>query len=155
MLLSSADKYDPNEVDVDGHTPLSYCLRGNKAQGAFYNAFHTFNNIFLLLSVNGADMNIIYPEKLYKPAFKEDEVDEQHMGSYQPEGKYFTTPLINVIRLNQENDVQCQNIMGLMEYGAKLNIVDSDGRDPLMHAIMNNNVKVVKMLLDNKKTGLL
>jgi ankyrin repeat protein len=41
--------------------------------------------------------------------------------------------------------------MGLMEYGAKLNITDSDGRDPLMYAIMNNNEKVVKMLLDNYK----
>jgi len=44
-----------------------------------------------------------------------------------------------------------QNLIGLIEYGAKLDIVDSDGRDPLMHAIMNNNTMVVKILLENKK----
>lgn len=31
------------------------------------------------------------------------------------------------------------NIIGLMESGAKLNIVDSDGRDSVMYAVMQNN----------------
>jgi len=44
-----------------------------------------------------------------------------------------------------------QNLIGLIEHGAKLDIVDSDGRDPLMHAIMNNNTMVVRILLENKK----
>ena len=44
------------------------------------------------------------------------------------------------------------NLIGLIEFGAKLDVVDSDGRDPIMHAIMKDNVMVVKMLLENKKS---
>lgn len=43
------------------------------------------------------------------------------------------------------------NLIGLIEFGAKLNVVDSDGRDPIMHAIMKNNVMVLRMLLENKQ----
>jgi ankyrin repeat protein len=43
------------------------------------------------------------------------------------------------------------NLIGLIEHGAKLNIVDSDGRDPIMHAIMKNNTMVVTILLENKR----
>lgn len=43
------------------------------------------------------------------------------------------------------------NLIGLIEYGAKLDVVDSDGRDPIMHAIIQNNEMVVKILLENKK----
>jgi hypothetical protein len=45
------------------------------------------------------------------------------------------------------------NIIGLLEHGARLNVVDSDGRDPLMHAIICNNEPLAKMLLDNQKVG--
>jgi len=45
------------------------------------------------------------------------------------------------------------NIIGLMENGAKLNIVDSDGRDPIMYAVMQNNKETLKMLLDNISSG--
>jgi ankyrin repeat protein len=43
------------------------------------------------------------------------------------------------------------NLIGLIEYGAKLNITDSDGRDPIMYAIMKDNTMVIKMLFENKK----
>jgi len=42
------------------------------------------------------------------------------------------------------------NLIGLIEFGAKLNITDSDGRDPVMHAIMKNNAMALKMLFENK-----
>lgn len=64
------------------------------------------------------------------------------------------TLLINVIR--QETrffDIMKHNIIGLMEHGAKLNVVDSDGRDPCDYAIMQNNEDLLKMLLDNAKSG--
>ena len=35
------------------------------------------------------------------------------------------------------------NIIGLMEHGTKLNVVDSDGRDPIMYAIISNNEKLL------------
>jgi ankyrin repeat protein len=44
------------------------------------------------------------------------------------------------------------NLIGLLEFGSKLDIVDSDGRDPIMHAIIKNNVMVLRMLFENKKT---
>ena len=55
------------------------------------------------------------------------------------------------MRRNGKNEVLRNNLIGLIEYGAKLNVVDSDGRDAIMHAIMNNNVMVVRILVENKK----
>ena len=43
------------------------------------------------------------------------------------------------------------NLIGLVEFGAKLDITDSDGRDPIIHAIMKDNAMVLKMLFENKK----
>jgi len=42
-----------------------------------------------------ADPNILYPEENFKPAFKEEEVQDE---TYEPKGKYYATPLINLIR---------------------------------------------------------
>lgn len=42
-------------------------------------------------------------------------------------------------------------MIGLMEYGAKLDVQDSDGRDPIMYAIITNNQMVVEILLNNTK----
>jgi ankyrin repeat protein len=60
--------------------------------------------------------------------------------------------LINLLRQNPQGEVMRNNLIGLIEYGAKLDLVDSDGRDPIMHAIIKNNVMVLKMLFENKKT---
>ena len=73
------------------------------------------------------------------------------MDSYDSKGKYYCTPFINLVRRNTKNEILRNNIIGLIEYGAKLNYVDSDGRDPIMHAIMNNNTMVIKILLENQK----
>jgi len=43
------------------------------------------------------------------------------------------------------------NLIGLIEGGAKLDIADSDCRDPIMHAIINNNAMVLRIMLENKK----
>jgi len=43
------------------------------------------------------------------------------------------------------------NLIGLLEFGAKVDITDSDGRDPIMHAIMKDNEMVLKMIFENKK----
>jgi hypothetical protein len=43
------------------------------------------------------------------------------------------------------------NLIGLMEYGAKVDVTDSDGRDPIMHAIIKDNEMVLKLIFDNKK----
>lgn len=43
------------------------------------------------------------------------------------------------------------NLIGLIEYGAKLDVRDSDGRDPIMHAVINNNAMVLDIMLKNNK----
>jgi ankyrin repeat protein len=61
------------------------------------------------------------------------------------------TPIINLIRTNPKNEVMRSNLIGLIEHGAKINVTDSDGRDPIMHAIIKNNIMVVTILLENKR----
>ena len=39
----------------------------------------------------------------------------------------------------------------LFEHGAKLNIRDSDGRDPIMHAVILNNTELLKSMLRMKE----
>jgi hypothetical protein len=43
------------------------------------------------------------------------------------------------------------NLIGLLEFGAKVDVTDSDGRDPIMHAIIKDNEMVLKMIFENKK----
>ena len=57
-----------------------------------------------------------------------------------------------MIRLNPKNEIMRSNLIGLIEHKAKINIVDSDGRDPIMHAIMSNNEMVLTILLENKRS---
>lgn len=65
----------------------------------------------MLLVKHGADVNILYPEGLYKPAFKEEDVDDEE---YKAEGPYYCTPLINVIRAScSYKKVKLHNLQGL------------------------------------------
>lgn len=36
LLLSSENKYNPNEYDNEGHTPLSLCLRDGMSDKLYY-----------------------------------------------------------------------------------------------------------------------
>jgi hypothetical protein len=101
MLLSQQGGYDPNEVDNYGHSPLSLFLQGaSNTPHQFYHPAFKHENIFLLLVKAGADVNFVYPEKLFKPALKDEDLDDEHLGSYDPKGEYLCTPLINLIRQN-------------------------------------------------------
>ena len=87
MLLSSGSGYDPNEVDNSGHTPLSLYFKGKKTVPYdFYHPVFKRENIFYLLSQAGADVNFVYPEEIYKPDLKDDELEEDHIGQYEPQG---------------------------------------------------------------------
>ena len=46
-----------------------------------------------------------------------------------------------------------ENLIGLLEFGAKLNVVDSDGRDAIMHAVKQNNMELLELLLQNKNVS--
>lgn len=99
MLLTQADGYNPNEVDNEGHTPLSLYLKGEKnCPHQFYHPVFKHENIFLLLAKAGADVNIVYPEGHFKPSLREEELEDDALGSYDPTGQYYCTPLINLLR---------------------------------------------------------
>jgi ankyrin repeat protein len=40
-----------------------------------------------------------------------------------------------------------------MQNGATLDIPDSDGRDAMSHAVMSNNIALVKFLIENRRGG--
>ena len=85
MLLTQTDGYDPNEVDNSGHTPLSLYFKGKKTVlFDFYHPVFKRENIFFLLCQAGADVNVVYPEEIHKPALKEEELEEDHLGQYDP-----------------------------------------------------------------------
>lgn len=54
------------------------------------------------------------------------------------------------MRLNPQNETMRNNLIGLVEFGARLDMTDSDGRDAIMHAIMKDNAMVLKVLFENK-----
>jgi hypothetical protein len=58
------------------------------------------NNIYRLLVTHGADVNFVYPENLFKPAFSKDNIDQNMFGEgYEPDpAPYKTTFMINLIR---------------------------------------------------------
>lgn len=88
------------------HSALSLLLEGEHSSYRFFD--NTVENIFSVLVKNGADVNVVYPEKLYKPAFKEDDVEDE---TYNPKGPYYCTPLISVIRSNSSyNEVKRHNL---------------------------------------------
>jgi hypothetical protein len=114
MLLSEGEgkAYNPNEIDIEGHSPLSLYLRGTNASGLFFSQTLYMDNIFATLVGHGANVNIVYPEIIYKPAFTEEDVEDE---SYDPKAIYKCTPLINVIRQNAKfKDVMRENVMGLI-----------------------------------------
>ncbi len=109
------------------------------------------DNIFVTLATHGADVNIVYPENTHKPAFTEEDAEDE---SYDPKATYKCTPLINLIRQNAKfKEIMRDNVMGLIQYGAKFNILDSDGRDPLTYAVISNNQALIRMMIDNKMQG--
>lgn len=102
-------------------------------------------------------MNHIYPETEFKPAYKDGSNDQMQIDSKDVESQdpYICTILINLVRqmasAKEEDDQKKlhQGIMGLLQYGARLNAVDSDGRDAMAYAVMNNNVALVELFIKN------
>ena len=43
--------------------------------------------------------------------------------------------------------------MGLITFGARLDVKDSDGRDVMAHAVMNNNLALTELLINNRQAG--
>lgn len=136
-----------NEVNNDGHTPLSLWMKGKDGASRTLRSLQSGQalelfeqkSMFLLLARNGADMNVRYPEE-----------------SFPDDKNYKCSIIINIIRHAAiDMEYMRPNLQCLFEFGAKLNVVDSHGRDALMYAIMHNDFELVRFLLNNKDNGLL
>jgi hypothetical protein len=72
-------------------------LKGSKSFNRFYfdDGINT-NNMFMKLAEKGANVNIVYPETSFNPAFKKEEVDDDDYIAI--EGNYKCTLFINIVR---------------------------------------------------------
>jgi len=43
--------------------------------------------------------------------------------------------------------------MGLLEFGARLDVADSDGRDAMAYTVMSNNLALAELLINNREAG--
>ena len=79
-------------------------------------------------------------------------------GIYEEEN-YKTTVLLNLVRqMVGKSDELTQtrlknSVLGMMNYNARLDVVDSDGRDAMSYAILHNNMDFAEFLIANKVEG--
>lgn len=151
-------------IDMHGHSPLTVYLKGKSAASVMLHVPTTgvFDPIFEALMTAGADVNLLYPEPDFEPAYKGEikSLMKEHSAKYD-ESVYKTTILINMVRQladsgEEEDEARLvANLRGLLQRGAKFNVHDSDGRDAMSYAVLNNNLGLVKFLIANGRLGLL
>ena len=146
LLLEQGAK--PSLTDAEGGSALTMYLEGVKCKTIrLFNAERgVYDEIFELLAKHGADMNVVYREKTLKSDFG---------------GEYRCTLLLNLIRqlahteCAADTSILRSGLLGLMHFGAKLNITDSDQRDAMSYAVMSNNTDLARYLIQNKDPGFL
>jgi len=57
--------------------------------------------------------------------------------------------------MESDTSILRSGLLGLMQFGAKLNIVDSDQKDAMLYAVSSNNMDLVHFLISNAKKGVL
>lgn len=98
--------------------------------------------IFHTLVKAGANLNQVY---------REDTIKSEN--SSEP---YQCTLLTNIIRklaykaITNDSAPLRSNVLAMMHFGAKVDILDSDGRDPLIYSIKSNNINLVDFLIQNR-----
>ena len=104
-------------------------------------------------------MNHVYPESNYKPAYNDNnqmQIDSKDQDDNSP---YLCSFLINLVRQlankKGEHDIKIlrNGILALIQFGARLDITDNDGRDAMTYAVMSNNVQLVDLFINNKQVG--
>lgn len=104
--------------------------------------FNRYDPIFESLCKAGADVNIIYTESAFKAET-----------SSEP---YKCNLLLNFIRQQahlgfegQANTLKA-SMLALLNFGARLDLVDSESRDAMIYAVRSNNFNLVQFLINNK-----
>ena len=57
------DNIQVNQVNQEGHSPLSLALKGSNPPSLHDNHLYDTKPIFAMLIMAGADVNVVYPEK--------------------------------------------------------------------------------------------
>ena len=65
-------------------------------------------------------MNAVFPEETFKAVVGD---------------SYGATIPVSVVRNQEDDDKCCDGLLGLVKAGAKLDVLDSDGRDALYYAL--------------------
>ena len=150
---------DASIIDIYQQSPLTLYMKGSASRSQiFFSATGKYDRIFALLKQNGADVNQVYPESEFEPAYAKNQ--SLLLPGIKYEGKqYRTTMLINTARqlLKSGNAADestlLDNLQGLLKQGAKLDVSDSDGRDCMAYAIMANSLRLVQFLIKNASVG--
>jgi ankyrin repeat protein len=132
---------DPNNMDVTGRTPVLHAVDS-----------HDINSLRVILEAGG-NPNPTYPKGMFRsspltaagfagmPTLLKLLLDfEANPNACNPEG---LTALHSVARTH---NTECAVL--LLEYGADLNAMSSNGRTPLTTAIIHNNHPVMRLFVD-------
>ena len=90
-------------------------------------------------------MNQVYLESEFEPAYAKNQA-LLIAGIKYDEKQYKTTILINTVRQLMKSGTAgdearlLENLQGLLQQGARLDVSDSDGRDCMAYAIMANSL---------------
>ena len=131
---------DPNNMDVTGRTPVLHAVDS-----------HDINSLRVILKAGG-NPNPTYPQGMFRsspltaagfagmPTLLKLLLDfEANPNACNPEG---LTALHSVARTH---NIECALL--LLEYGANLNAMSTNGRTPLMTAIVHNNHPVLRLFV--------
>ena len=163
LLLAEGINYD--QVNEIGHSPLSLSLQGT-ANPVLTEIASLIDPIWIKLMKQGADLNIVYPEKSHDDCknglkilkiqegtdSKKNRDSEASRTSTEAKRDYRCTIMINYAQHNSlKMEHMIETFQTLIKYGARFEGVDSDGLTVLDHAIMKNNEALVTWLLANQR----
>ena len=104
-------------------------------------------------------MNILFPDNNFKPEYVGSKKVDLLPELEYDDKIYQTTPILKVVRslchelASSSQRVLQNNLMGLLNHGARFNVLDSENRDAMFYAIQANNEELVDFLLKNQSSG--
>ena len=139
------EKYDPNELDTKGDTPVALMFRGGKITSSL--------ELAKIVIGGKGNLNITYSEPYYAEIIGRDLMKrKEDIEGYVNRHPYDTTPLIHAIRYAHEGDLGSTKpveelIRVLLMNRCDASKQDSEGRDAFMHCAILNDTNLLKIVL--------